>query len=57
MKKTSERQNGRKPYAKPELKRVALTPEESLSAGCKMAGTAGPVTNCDTGGQCFTFGS
>ena len=57
MKKTSDSQSGRKPYAKPELRRVPLTPEESLAAGCKMPTTAGPSVNCDSPAQCFTYGS
>lgn len=55
MKSDSEKE--RRPYVKPEMRRVELKPEESLSAGCKMVGTGGPVSNCDTGGQCFNFGS
>jgi hypothetical protein len=33
----------RRPYAKPELRRVRLTPEESLSSGCKTLSSAGSV--------------
>lgn len=47
----------RRPYAKPEMRRVELKPEESLAAGCKMVGTPGPANPCDLGGQCFNFGS
>ncbi len=57
MKETSDSQSGRKPYAKPELKRVPLTPEESLAAGCKMVSAFGPLNPCENSGQCFTFGS
>ena len=57
MKKTSDNQGSRKPYAKPELRRVPLTPEESLAAGCKTLGGNGPLVPCENSGQCFTFGS
>jgi hypothetical protein len=33
------RDNARLPYAKPEIKRVDLALEETLSAGCKLNGT------------------
>ncbi len=52
--------NRRKTYAKPELRRVELKPEESLVVGCKTmsdmkigAMTARP---CEVGG-CFDIGS
>ena len=47
----------RRPYVKPELRRVHLTPEESLSTGCKFASNAGPAgSDCVVTG-CFGTGS
>jgi hypothetical protein len=47
----------RKPYSRPEIKRVELTPEESLAEGCKNAGTAAPLgSNCTTM-SCMNSGS
>lgn len=45
---------GRKtPYVKPEVKKVPLTPEEAVLAGCKVQGTTGPGgQNCRQGGAC-----
>ena len=40
---------GRKPYAKPELRRVSLRPEEAVLGACKtIAGTA----SGGAGGSC-----
>jgi hypothetical protein len=36
-----ERQRERKPYTPPELEEIELMPEETLSAGCKLA-ASGP---------------
>jgi hypothetical protein len=47
----------RKPYEKPEVRRVTLKPEESLAAGCKTPATSAPVgANCEAN-SCFNFGS
>lgn len=47
----------RKPYVKPELRRVTLKPEESLAAGCKTTMSSAPAgVNCETN-SCFNFGS
>jgi hypothetical protein len=51
-----ERNEERRPYVKPELRRVTLKPEESLAAGCKTPSGPGPVTNCNVG-DCFNVGS
>lgn len=54
---TKETKDERKPYVKPEIRRVQLKPEESLVAGCKTpgGGGAGPPT-CALSG-CFPIGS
>ncbi len=33
------REDGRRPYVKPEIRRVDLALEETLSSGCKLAGS------------------
>ncbi len=52
--------NRRKTYAKPELRRVELKPEESLVVGCKtmsdMKVGATTPRPCEVGG-CFDIGS
>jgi len=47
MKRTPDREKGRKPYAKPVAKRVHLKPEEAVLGGCKTSGIFGPTqANC-----------
>ncbi len=47
----------RKPYARPDLRRVELKIEESLAAGCKSVSTSAPAgAACDTN-SCFNNGS
>lgn len=52
--------NRRKAYAKPELRRIELKPEESLAAGCKtmsdMQASASVPQPCSVG-SCFDIGS
>ncbi len=52
--------NRRKTYAKPELRRIELKPEESLAAGCKtlsdMKVGASVPRACNIG-SCFDIGS
>lgn len=44
-------------YVKPELRRVELKAEESLSAGCKTVSISAPAgAACDTN-SCFNIGS
>jgi hypothetical protein len=38
---TADRPARKKPYAKPEVKRVMLRPEEAVLAACKTAKTSG----------------
>ena len=57
-KERSERQ--KKPYSKPELKKITLTPEEAVLGFCKMTGKTGPVDvnhNCHPAGNCQGIGS
>jgi hypothetical protein len=47
----NEKTESRKPYVKPDIRRVQLKPEESLVAGCKTLSTSasgGPALGpCD----------
>jgi len=49
----------RKPYRKPEVKRVRLVPEEAVLGGCKNVGTSGPpgLANCGLPSPCSAVGS
>jgi len=56
-KETSE---DRKPYVKPEIRRVQLKPEESLVAGCKTissSASGGPGGGPCDANSCFNVGS
>ncbi len=47
----------RKPYKRPEVRRVTLKPEESLAAGCKtLAGSSPAASPCNVN-TCATLGS
>jgi hypothetical protein len=49
----------RKPYSKPEVKRVQLRPEEAVLGGCKIAG-GGPgafQAICSAPVNCSTIGT
>lgn len=52
-----ERNEERKPYGKPELRRVTLKPEESLAAGCKTMSSSAPAGSTCNDNSCFNFGS
>jgi len=55
-KEKSERE--KKPYARPELKKITLTPEEAVLGFCKTTGKTGPVaSNCKPAGNCQGLGS
>ncbi len=55
-KERSERQ--KKPYVKPAIKKITLTPEEAVLGFCKTSGKYGPVlTNCSLGTSCYGLGS
>ena len=50
----------KRPYAKPEIKQVALRPDEAVLGACKASsGTGGGPggVNCRTPAPCSTFGS
>jgi hypothetical protein len=48
----------RKPYLKPQLRKVDLKPEEAVLGNCKTNNiTAGPTPTCATVGNCSTLGS
>ena len=52
-------QPGKKPYQKPEIRKIELRPEEAVLGGCKDASTGGPgspLGNCTTL-ACSTIGS
>jgi len=54
-----ETQQPRKPYRKPELKKVPLKPEEAVLGFCKISGHRGPGTSLGCGGPigCYRKGS
>ena len=47
----------KKPYAKPEIRQVALRPEEAVLGNCKTNGGGGPSSTCNVSGKCSTIGS
>jgi hypothetical protein len=50
----------KRPYEKPEIKQVALRPDEAVLGACKAStGTGGGPggSNCRTPAPCSTFGS
>ncbi len=54
----SETKEVRKPYLKPQVKRVLLKPEEAVLGSCKTAASHGPAqSNCRTPGKCKVIGS
>ncbi len=56
-KETSKREM-RKQYSKPEIRKIALEPQECLAAGCKTLtiGATGSGTSCDLM-SCSSLGS
>lgn len=52
-----EKESRRKQYTKPEVRRVQLTPEESLATGCKVTTETASVANTCISGSCFDTGS
>jgi hypothetical protein len=55
-KEPSERR--KKPYLKPEVRKVTLTPEEAVLGFCKNAAKNGPVTStCPSPVYCYGLGS
>jgi hypothetical protein len=48
----------RRPYAKPEVRKVHLRPEEAVLGNCKAGTISGPgVPTCTMSGNCFSIGS
>lgn len=48
----------KKPYVKPELKRVMLRPEEAVLGSCKTSKSSGPDNpKCNVPTSCSTLGS
>jgi hypothetical protein len=53
-------QGGKKPYVKPEVRKVILKPEEAVLGACKTTSKSGPVTSsgCQPSGiKCSILGS
>lgn len=51
-------EQGKKPYIKPEIRKVTLTPEEAVLGNCKTTGKTGPVSSpCPSTILCYSFGS
>jgi hypothetical protein len=48
----------KKPYTKPEIRKVQLKPDEAVLGNCKNTGIVGPAAyNCNPGTQCSTLSS
>lgn len=56
-KPASNSQQVKKPYLKPQLRKVELRPEEAVLGNCKSGVTAGPTPTCSAVGNCSTLGS
>jgi len=56
-----DEKDGKRPYVKPEIKQVALRPDEAVLGACKAtsgSGGAGPGGgNCRTPTPCSSLGS
>jgi hypothetical protein len=49
---------GKKRYAKPDIRQVALRPEEAVLGACKTATLGGPgQTKCNTPSNCHSISS
>ena len=49
---------GKKPYVKPQVKRVELKPEEAVLGACKTASLGGPAqSKCNLPANCSSIGS
>jgi hypothetical protein len=58
MKATPDGDKGRRPYAKPVVKRVHLKPEEAVLGYCKASSYSGPNgPGCAVGFSCSADGS
>lgn len=55
---TADSEPKKKTYARPELKRIRLVPEEAILAGCKINRGTGPHgRNCRQTGPCVQQGT
>ncbi len=55
---TGNVEHRRKPYTRPEIKRVSLKAEMTVVVGCKNASRTGPGhSTCTTPSSCKTVGS
>lgn len=53
-----ETQQPRKPYRKPELRKVMLKPDEAVLGYCKTDNKRGPgIGVCDSPVRCYVIGS
>jgi hypothetical protein len=54
-----EQDSKKRPYAKPEIKQVALRPEEAVLGACKGTGGGGPGSGsgCRRPAPCSSLGS
>jgi hypothetical protein len=54
-----EQDRKKRPYVKPEIKQVALRPEEAVLGSCKGTGGGGPGagSGCRRPGPCSSIGS
>ena len=53
-----ERKAQKKPYTKPEIRKVTLRPEEAVLGSCKTDSTGGPIQpNCSFPMPCSNNGS
>ncbi|MEE9501666.1 MAG: hypothetical protein V3V48_06290 [Candidatus Aminicenantaceae bacterium] len=53
-----ETHQSKKPYKKPELKKVALKPDEAVLGYCKSDNKRGPgIGVCDSPTRCYVIGS
>lgn len=54
----AEKKPAKRPYGKPEIKRVSLTPEEAVLGACKAGNRLGPgQATCTTPAPCSSIGS
>jgi hypothetical protein len=50
--------DGKKPYAKPDIRQVSLRPEEAVLGACKVHKVAGPgQKGCDAPSPCSSLTS
>jgi hypothetical protein len=47
----------KKPYVRPQLRKIDLKPEEAVLGNCKTGATTGPSAACSTPTACSTLGS